>query len=45
MLVNYYLLISLLGMGKHLTTHGDGVKDVAFEVEDCIGLYKVQHFK
>ncbi|XP_028514516.1 4-hydroxyphenylpyruvate dioxygenase [Exaiptasia diaphana] len=28
-------------MGKHLTLHGDGVKDVAFEVEDCIGLYKV----
>ncbi|XP_031551508.1 hepatocyte nuclear factor 1-alpha-B-like [Actinia tenebrosa] len=27
-------------MGKHLTFHGDGVKDVAFEVEDCIGLYK-----
>ena len=23
--------------------HGDGVKDVAFEVEDCIGLYKVQY--
>ena len=21
--------------------HGDGVKDVAFEVEDCIALYKV----
>lgn len=29
-------------MGKHLVKHGDGVKDVAFEVEDCIGLYKVQ---
>ena len=28
-------------MGKHLVKHGDGVKDVAFEVEDCIGLYKV----
>ncbi|XP_067050334.1 4-hydroxyphenylpyruvate dioxygenase-like [Acropora muricata] len=27
-------------MGKHLLTHGDGVKDVAFEVEDCISLYK-----
>uniref|UniRef100_A0A670JUY9 4-hydroxyphenylpyruvate dioxygenase n=1 Tax=Podarcis muralis TaxID=64176 RepID=A0A670JUY9_PODMU len=22
-------------MGAHLVTHGDGVKDVAFEVEDC----------
>lgn len=28
-------------MGKHLMVHGDGVKDVAFEVEDCIALYKV----
>ncbi|XP_020899728.1 4-hydroxyphenylpyruvate dioxygenase [Exaiptasia diaphana] len=27
-------------MGKHLTLHGDGVKDIAFEVEDCISLYK-----
>lgn len=31
----------LLVMGKHLMLHGDGVKDVAFEVEDCIALYKV----
>ncbi|XP_040842987.1 4-hydroxyphenylpyruvate dioxygenase [Ochotona curzoniae] len=22
-------------MGEHLVTHGDGVKDIAFEVEDC----------
>lgn len=22
-------------MGEHLVKHGDGVKDVAFEVEDC----------
>ena len=28
-------------MGKHLSIHGDGVKDIAFEVEDCFGLYKV----
>ncbi|XP_048582062.1 4-hydroxyphenylpyruvate dioxygenase [Nematostella vectensis] len=27
-------------MGKHQTTHGDGVKDIAFEVEDCVALYK-----
>lgn len=27
-------------MGKHWTLHGDGAKDVAFEVEDCIGIYK-----
>ena len=25
-------------MGKHLTMHGDGVKDVAFEVEDLDGI-------
>ena len=28
-------------MGAHITKHGDGVKDVAFEVEDCVNLYKV----
>ncbi len=22
-------------MGEHLMKHGDGVKDVAFQVEDC----------
>lgn len=26
-------------MGSHQTFHGDGVKDIAFEVEDCIKLY------
>ncbi|PFX13726.1 4-hydroxyphenylpyruvate dioxygenase [Stylophora pistillata] len=30
----------MLVMGKHLMVHGDGVKDIAFEVEDCIALYK-----
>lgn len=25
-------------MGKHMTTHGDGVKDIAFEVEDLDGI-------
>lgn len=25
----------LAEMGEHLVKHGDGVKDVAFEVEDC----------
>ena len=39
------MLVFLIVMGKHLTLHGDGVKDVAFEVEDCIGLYKVHPFK
>lgn len=28
-------------MGAHMTKHGDGVKDVAFAVEDCRGIYKV----
>ncbi|KAK3745341.1 hypothetical protein QZH41_018904 [Actinostola sp. cb2023] len=27
-------------MGKHLTLHGDGAKDIAFEVDNCVGLYK-----
>lgn len=26
-------------MGAHETLHGDGVKDIAFEVEDCVKLY------
>ena len=29
-------------MGNHLVTHGDGVKDVAFEVEDLEGIMKVR---
>ena len=29
-------------MGIHQNVHGDGVKDVAFTVEDCRGLYKVR---
>lgn len=24
-----------LGIGSHVTKHGDGVRDIAFEVEDC----------
>ncbi|XP_068220015.1 4-hydroxyphenylpyruvate dioxygenase-like [Palaemon carinicauda] len=28
-------------MGQHLVTHGDGVKDVAFSVEDLDGIMKV----
>ena len=30
-------------MGAHLTAHGDGVKDIAFSVEDCRGLYRVSY--
>lgn len=29
-------------MGGHLVTHGDGVKDIAFEVEDLDGIMKVR---
>lgn len=28
-------------MGDHLVKHGDGVKDIAFEVEDCDYLVQV----
>uniref|UniRef100_A0AAY4EN12 4-hydroxyphenylpyruvate dioxygenase n=1 Tax=Denticeps clupeoides TaxID=299321 RepID=A0AAY4EN12_9TELE len=28
-------------MGEHLVKHGDGVKDIAFQVEDCDFLVKV----
>lgn len=28
-------------MGQHLIKHGDGVKDIAFQVEDCDFLVKV----
>ena len=37
--ITFFMLV----MGKHLMVHGDGVKDVAFEVEDCIALYKVTY--
>ena len=30
-------------MGAHQTLHGDGVKDIAFAVEDCRALYKVDN--
>lgn len=29
-------------MGEHLIQHGDGVKDVAFEVEDIDNIMKVR---
>lgn len=28
-------------MNSHLSKHGDGVKDVAFTVDDTIGIFKV----
>ncbi len=30
-------------MGEHLMKHGDGARDVAFQVEDCDFLIKVNH--
>jgi 4-hydroxyphenylpyruvate dioxygenase len=26
-------------MNNHLSEHGDGVRDVAFAVEDCVAIY------
>ena len=34
----------LTAMGAHQTLHGDGVKDIAFSVEDCRSLYKVSRW-
>ena len=34
-------LCSTAVMAAHQSLHGDGVKDVAFSVEDCRSLYKV----
>ena len=38
---NHYNIV----MGAHQTLHGDGVKDIAFSVEDCRALYKVRLYK
>jgi 4-hydroxyphenylpyruvate dioxygenase len=29
------------GIGEHVKLHGDGVKDIAFEVEDCVHTFNV----
>lgn len=29
-------------MNSHIAKHGDGVKDVAFSVDDTVGIFKVQ---
>ena len=29
-------------MGRHLVKHGDGVKDIAFAVEDLDSIFKVR---
>lgn len=31
-------------MGEHLIKHGDGVKDVAFSVEDLEHIVQVMHY-
>lgn len=36
-----YYIPDVLVMGEHLVKHGDGVKDVAFEVEDLESIVKV----
>lgn len=36
-----YERIYILVMNKHLTDHGDGVRDIAFSVENCRDLYEV----
>lgn len=35
------MLIFYTEMGDHMAKHGDGVKDVAFEVEDLDAIYQV----
>lgn len=35
------MLHLLSEMGEHLMKHGDGAKDIAFQVEDCDFLVKV----
>ena len=39
------LYMYIIVMGAHQTLHGDGVKDIAFSVEDCRALYKVTLYK
>lgn len=29
-----------MGIGEHIKVHGDGVKDVAFHVDDAVGIYE-----
>lgn len=29
-------------MNEHISKHGDGVRDVAFTVDDAIGIFKVR---
>lgn len=36
------ILLPITEMGDHLVKHGDGVKDIAFEVEDCEHIVQVR---
>lgn len=38
---NSIVAICFTELGMHQMKHGDGVKDIAFEVEDCVKLYQV----
>jgi 4-hydroxyphenylpyruvate dioxygenase len=31
-------------MNRHQSEHGDGVRDIAFRVEDCRALYEVRNY-
>lgn len=37
------ILLTTTEMGDHLVKHGDGVKDIAFEVEDCEHIVQVRN--
>ena len=38
---NLYYMCVAIEMGNHLVKHGDGVKDIAFTVDDSRALYHV----
>lgn len=38
------VLVMFSEMGDHLVKHGDGVKDIAFTVEDCDFLVQVSFY-
>ncbi len=43
MTTSHTLYSLITEMGDHLVLHGDGVKDIAFNVVDCRALYKVMN--
>jgi len=38
------MLLRYTEMGEHLSKHGDGAKDIAFEVEDLDAIFKVIYY-